>query len=129
MKSKQAGVTLVELMIVVAVIAVIAGIAIPAYNGYLSESYLATARANAGPLQIALEDWRLDNGSYTAANGKQWDPSGTKDTTDINWKPDGDNNDYKYVVTVATASGYTFTVTHVASGKSVTCSKASNTCQ
>ena len=41
MKKVQAGFTLIELMIVVAIIAILAAIAIPAYNSYISEAQLS----------------------------------------------------------------------------------------
>lgn len=67
MASKKgiSGFTLVELMIAVAIVAVIAAIAIPAYNGYITEARIATAQANMDSLKLFLEDYRLDNGCYT----------------------------------------------------------------
>ena len=53
-------------MIAVAIMGVIAVIAIPAYNGYITEARISTAQANMDSLKLFLEDYRLDNGCYTA---------------------------------------------------------------
>lgn len=113
-KSRAYGITLIELMIVVAIISVLAGIAIPAYNGYIKESRLSASRANIEPLRLAMEDYWLDNGSYTAFDGRQWDPSGTQDlnTDPTDWHPDGDENQFIYNVT-ATTNTYTISVQHI----------------
>jgi len=63
------GFTLVELMIAIAIISVIAAIAIPAYNGYITEARIAAARSNIDSLRLFLEDYRLDNGTYVGPSG------------------------------------------------------------
>ncbi len=97
---RHSGFTLVEVMIVVAILSILGAIAIPAYNGYLYESKLATARANVEPLRLALESHWLDNGSYADFDGLVWDPSGaqTLDADPTNWHPSGDEGQYKYTV-------------------------------
>ncbi len=56
-------------MITVAILSVIVAIAIPAYNGYITEARLSTARSNMDSLRLFLEDHRLDNGTYVGDSG------------------------------------------------------------
>ena len=110
----QTGFTLVELMIVVAILSVIGAIAVPAYNNYIRESRLGAARANVEPLRLAMEDYWLDNSTYADIDGLKWDPVNSDSglyTGNLGWKPDGDENRFKYEVT-ATTNSYTITVTH-----------------
>jgi len=104
------GFTLMEVMVTLAVIAVIAGIAIPAYNGYITEARLATAHMNAGTLRVFLEDYQLDNGTYVVGGDTTYDKGELN--TNFGWAPDGDGNAYTYSVTV-TASTWDIVVTHI----------------
>ncbi|MCB1873657.1 MAG: prepilin-type N-terminal cleavage/methylation domain-containing protein [Gammaproteobacteria bacterium] len=108
------GFTLVELMIAVAILTIIAGIAIPAYNGYIREARISAAAANIEPLRIALEDYWLDNGTYNVGSGS-WTPGGNVLLPNtLNWQPDpGDKNMFNYSVT-SNANSYSISVTHIA---------------
>ena len=123
MRRYSSGFSLIEIMIAVAIIAILAGIAIPAYNNYIREARLGSARMNVEPLRLALEDHWLDNGSYTAYNNLKWDPK-TNVTTlaGVGWRPDGDDDQFSYTVT-GNATTFTVVVTHLGSGDAVTCAK------
>ena len=121
----SSGITLIELMIVVAIIAVLAGVAIPLYNDYIREARFGAARMNVEPLRLALEDFWLDNQTYADFKDKEWNPKTGKDTLEsaVGWRPDGDDDAFSYNVTAADADDYTIVVTHLSSGQSVTCTK------
>ena len=102
--TSNSGFTLVELMIVIAILSIIAAIAIPAYNGYILEARLTSARINIEPLRLALEDFWLDNGAFVEG---EWIPSGTQTLAASNvlgWNPDGDEGKYKYEVAIIEGS-------------------------
>tara|TARA_Y100001963_G_scaffold155365_1_gene246316 strand:+ start:734 stop:1120 length:387 start_codon:yes stop_codon:yes gene_type:complete len=61
---KQAGITLIELMIVVVIIGIFAGISYPTFVDYVREARRAEAIAQLLILQMAQEEYRLKNESY-----------------------------------------------------------------
>jgi type IV pilus assembly protein PilA len=72
----QAGFTLIELMIVVAIIGILAAVAIPAYTDYTIKAKMGNALASAGPLKTAVGLCIQENGNdatvcntANAANG------------------------------------------------------------
>jgi type IV pilus assembly protein PilE len=113
--SRSKGFNLVELMICVAIIGILGAVAIPAYNGYITTSKQRVMDQNMGSLRIFLEDFFLDNDTYLAGT---YMPGGTDTlTTQLGWRPDGDNDRFKYVVascdsgTIGTC--YKITVTYL----------------
>ena len=54
-KQAQAGFTLIELMIVVAIIGILAAVAIPAYQDYVAKSKFAAALAELAPAKTGFE--------------------------------------------------------------------------
>ena len=67
-KKDQAGFTLIELMIVVAIIGILAAIAIPQYQSYVGRSQVSEALMLSGGLKTAIAEYRQSNGSWPANN-------------------------------------------------------------
>ena len=65
----QKGFNLIELMITVAILGVLAGIAIPAYNGYISTAKMSEAHNNLAALRLAQEEFFLENNNYFQGSG------------------------------------------------------------
>ena len=60
----QNGLTLIELMTVVAILALLATIALPAYNDYVTRGKIPEATANLSDLRVKMEQWYQDNRNY-----------------------------------------------------------------
>ena len=59
-----AGFTLLELLVVVVIIGLLAGFVAPRYFGQVGKSEMAVAKAQIDALEKALDQYRLDTGSY-----------------------------------------------------------------
>lgn len=107
------GFTLVELMITVAIVGVLAGIALPAYNGYITTSKMGVATTNAELLSGFEDAYFYENGTYLAG---AYSPPGIDTlTAALEWKPSGDNDQFDYVVTPGGSgitSSYVITVSY-----------------
>jgi type IV pilus assembly protein PilE len=66
MKGKQ-GVTLIEIMIVVAIVGMLAAIAIPAYNDYITRSRRSDAFTALETVRAAQEMYRAERGGYAVS--------------------------------------------------------------
>ena len=60
------GYTLIEVMIALTILAIITAIAIPAYRGYISTAREAEGHNNLAALQMAEEEFFLENNAYFA---------------------------------------------------------------
>jgi type IV pilus assembly protein PilA len=76
MKLIQAGFTLIELMIVIAIIGILAAIAIPQYQTYVAKSQVTRAMGEAGAIRSIIEDCVHDGNTtgFTANTLSNCDP-------------------------------------------------------
>lgn len=58
---RQYGFTLIEIMIAVAILAIISAIAIPLYEGYITEARYGTALKDIRQMELLLDDLASDN--------------------------------------------------------------------
>jgi type IV pilus assembly protein PilE len=64
MMKKKEGVTLIEVMVVVAIVGLLAAIAIPAYDNYITRSRRADAFTALETVRAAQEMYRAERGEY-----------------------------------------------------------------
>lgn len=67
-KKAQAGFTLIELMIVVAIIGILAAIALPAYQDYTKRSHVSEGLSLAGAAKMGVSEYYADKGEWPSSN-------------------------------------------------------------
>ncbi len=83
----QSGVTLVELMIAVAVMFILTAVAVPLYQGYLSNTRDAALRQKVEAFRMFQNDYRIDNGTYLAG---EYVPGGSNDFAALGYRVEDD---------------------------------------
>ncbi|MGD8726877.1 MAG: type II secretion system major pseudopilin GspG, partial [Gemmatimonadales bacterium] len=85
---RRAGLTLIEILVVIIVIGLLAGLVAPQIIGRVSEARGATAHTQIELLSVALDNYRLDNARYPTTD-QGLEALRTKPTTEPvprNWR-------------------------------------------
>lgn len=67
MKRMQAGFTLIEVMIVVAIVGILTAIAVPAYGDYVKRGRITEAVSGLSDMRVKMEQFFQDNRTYVGA--------------------------------------------------------------
>jgi len=94
--AKQKGMTLIELMIVVAIIGIISAVAYPSYRDYVT----STNRAAANGDLLEISQWME---RYFTANGRYTNASGTAPALPFTTSP-SDSSDVNYNISIPNGS-------------------------
>lgn len=100
-RRRAQGFTLIEVMVVLVVVAILAAVAVPAYQDQMRKARRAEARDIIMQIQAAQERHRSSNVAYAGSLG-----SGGLQRPGLESSPN-----YTYVLSGATANGYTVTAT------------------
>lgn len=65
--ARQAGVTLIELMVTLVIIAILSSLALPAYNDYVKRGRIPQATNALASMRVKLEQYYQDNRQYSGA--------------------------------------------------------------
>ena len=109
--SKSSGFTLIELLITVTIVGILAGIAFPAYDGYITKSKIKSAQADLAALSLVMENRfqrQLVYGTATAsttADTKCVASTGTTGCTSSAWQP-SQSDSFTYKIVSSTNSTY-----------------------
>ncbi|MGA1675734.1 MAG: type IV pilin protein [Pseudomonadales bacterium] len=85
MKVRQRGLTLIEMLVVIAIIALLSGIALPLYRDYLRTAAEGVLTHNIVTIEIFQEDIRLRTGRYA---------TDLETVRALGWVPDSDRIRY-----------------------------------
>jgi len=92
----EAGFTLLELLVVVAIIGILAAVAIPQFGVYRGRGFDADVRSNVKNLITAQEAYFVDTDSYTSGNGNdaKFTSRGFRQSAGVNISTTGNTLDF-----------------------------------
>lgn len=102
--STEAGFTLIEMLITVAIAAILAAVAMPAYTDYVKRGRISQATNNLASMRVKLEQYYQDNRTFVGACASN------------TVAPLPSNDDFTYSCPTLTATSYTVQASGIATG-------------
>jgi type IV pilus assembly protein PilE len=102
---KQAGFTLIEAMITVAILAIVAAIAIPSYQNYVRRGQLSEASTYLADFHVKMEQYYQDNKNYGSGS------TCASASTASSWNAFAASKYFSYACTLTDSDHYTITAT------------------
>lgn len=115
MKINTKGFTLIELMIGVAIVGILASVAVPSYLSFFRKGNRAEAQGALVTFANAMEQWRLQNGTYLGAAADGADTGSPTIFSTVVPISGQSTTTYNLTISAATATTYTLTATAVGS--------------
>lgn len=102
MLKNNAGFTLIEMMLVVAIIGVLSAIAVPVYNRYMSKARQGEAKVSLAAIYVAEKAFHSDYGAYVSSfAAMSYEPEGLKRFYTVGWAADMSGSVTGYTGTLA----------------------------
>lgn len=103
----EKGFTLIELLITVAILGILSAIAVPQYQGYVSNSRAIAAQNNLRNIYMKQQEYLTDNNIYYSTGTTCADASATINTNLFNGDNILTNDYYNYCINQTTTTDFT----------------------